>query len=347
VRSRNGRRVSEKPIRVGLVGYGLAGAVFHAPLIRACARMELAAVLTSRDAPHRVGTLEELIDRSDLVVVASPNVTHFPITRQSLEAGRHVVVDKPFTVTIEEADELIILAVERQRMLSVFHNRRWDSDFLTVRDLLPTLGDILLFEAHWDRFRPTIKQGWREHPEPGSGLWNDLGPHMIDQALQLFGVPDTLEADILPQRSSALVDDYFDVTLHYGPKRVRLSSSSVVAAPRPRFSIHGTAGSFVKYGLDPQEPQLKAGLDPRAGEFGVEDRHGTLVHPDGTAEQVPTQRGTYLAFYNAVAAAILDGAPSPVTAEDAREGLKLISLARRAAELGERLTVPGANSMEG
>ncbi len=162
-------------IRVGLAGYGLAGAKFHAPLIRACEGMELTAVLTSRDVPERVGTLDELLERSDLIVVATPNTTHFEIASAALNAGKHVVVDKPFTVTLDEADALMALGRERERMLTVFHNRRWDSDFLTVRKVLPQLGEIMLFEAHWDRFRPEIKQGWREVPQPGGGVLSDLG----------------------------------------------------------------------------------------------------------------------------------------------------------------------------
>jgi len=330
-------------IRVGLVGYGLAGSVFHAPLIRACGRMDLTAVLTSRDAPKRVDSLEDLIEACKLVVVASPNTSHFPIARQALEAGCHVVVDKPFTVTIDEADELIRIAAERQSLLSIFHNRRWDGDFLTVREVLPQLGDVLLFEAAWDRFRPAIKPGWREQPEPGAGLWNDLGPHMIDQALQLFGIPDSIEADIFAQRADAAVDDYFDVSLHYGTCRVRLRSSSLVADPRPRFAVHGTAGSFVKFGLDPQEAQLKDGMNPNDPDFALDTPDGTLTFGDGTQDRVPTTRGRWVSFYEAIAAAILDGAPLPVDPADARTGLALIDLARRAASSGQRLRFPDAN----
>lgn len=336
--------MSSAPIRVGLVGYGLAGSAFHAPLIRACGRLELSAVLTSRDVPRRVGLLDDLMERSDLVVIASPNQTHFPIARQALETGRHVVVDKPFTVDVAEADELIRIARERQVVLTVFHNRRWDADFLTVRDVLPKLGEILLFEANWDRFRPAVKQGWREKPEPGSGVLNDLGPHLIDQALQLFGTPDAIDADIVAQREGALVDDYFDLGLHYGARRVCLRSSTLVAAPRPRFAVHGTSGSFIKHGLDPQESQLKSGMNPRDHDFGVDSNHGSLIFPDGHAESVPTKRGNYLAFYEAVADAIGDGAPPPVSPEGARDGLALIALARWAAQQGRRLEVRHANS---
>lgn len=336
--------MSNDVIRVGLVGYGLAGSVFHAPLIRACERMQLSAVLTSRDLPNAVRSLNELIDGSDLIVVASPNCTHFQIARQALQAGKHVVVDKPLTITVDEAEELIRFAARQRRVLSAFHNRRWDSDFLTVRDLLPRLGEVLLFEANWDRFRPAIKQGWREVPEPGGGLFNDLGPHLIDQALQLFGTPDVVDADIQVQREAAAVDDYFDVTLQYGRRRICLRSSTLVAAPRPRFAIHGSKGSFVKQGLDPQEAQLKSGLDTSDPQFGVDGQEGIFVHPDGSTEQVPPKRGNYFAYYDGIAAAILDGAPVPVTAEDARDGLKLIHLARRASEHGRRLRVGESSS---
>jgi scyllo-inositol 2-dehydrogenase (NADP+) len=288
--------------------------------------------------------LDELLERSDLVVVATPNTTHFELAATALKAGKHVVVDKPFTVTVDEADELIALANERQRVLTVFHNRRWDGDFLTVRKVLPQLGDVMLFEAHWDRFRPEIKQGWREEPEPGSGLLSDLGPHLIDQALMLFGMPDAIGADILAQRGDAKVDDYFDLTLHYGARRISLKSSSLTAAARPRFALYGTAGSFVKYGLDPQEAQLKAGMDPRDEGHGADPNDGTLTFGDGRTRKVPSERGDYLAFYETVADAILDGAPPPVAPQDARDGLLLIDLARRAAAQGRTLPVPAASS---
>jgi scyllo-inositol 2-dehydrogenase (NADP+) len=334
-------------IRVGLIGYGLAGKAFHEPLIHACPRLELTAVLTTRDHPQRAASLDDLLERSDLVVVASPNETHFPLASAALQRGCHVVVDKPFTVTLAEADELIALAERQKRVISVFHNRRWDGDFLTVQQILPTLGEILLFEANWDRFRPAIKPGWREQPAPGAGLFNDLGPHLLDQALRLFGMPEAVEADVTAQRQGAMVDDYFDVRLHYGRLRACLRSSSLVAAPRPRFAVHGTLGSFVKHGLDPQEAQLKAGLRPGEPGFGEDSRHGTLVLADGSEQSVPTVRGDYPAFYEGIAAAILDGAPVPVPAEQARDGLLLIDLARRAAQLGQRLPVPAASSPEG
>lgn len=334
-------------IRVGLIGYGLAGAVFHEPLIRACEGLELTGVLTSREHPLRVSTLEELFGRCELVVVASPNDSHFPLARDALERGKHVVVDKPFTIAVEEADALIALARETERMLTVFHNRRWASDFLSLRNVLPRLGELFLLEANWDRFRPEVRERWRERPGPGAGLLADLGPHMIDEMLQLFGMPDAVSADIFAQRPGATVDDYFDLTLDYGSRRVCLRASSLVSQPRPRFAAHGTGGSFVKYGLDPQEEQLKAGMDPRGPGFGVEESSGTLTLPDGSIEQLAGERGRYLDFYTAVVGAIRDGASVPVDPADARDGLMFIALARRAAELGQRLQVPAASSPEG
>lgn len=331
-------------IPVGLVGYGLAGSVFHAPLIRACERMQLTAVQTSRDVPERVETFEALLDRSDLVVIASPNQTHFPLARDALLAGKHVVVDKPFTVTVQEADTLIALAREQRRVLTVFQNRRLDGDFLTIRKLLPQLGEIFMFEANWDRFRPAIKRGWREVAEPGGGVLNDLGAHLIDHALELFGPPESIEGDVIAQRPQARVDDYFDLSLHYGRMRVCLRCATLVAEPRARFAVHGSGGSFTKFGIDVQEAQLKAGLGPRDQGFGVDERDGIFTAPDGTRTSVPTERGRYLDYYEAVAAAILDGARVPVDPADSRMGLLLIDLARRSSELGQRLAVPGASS---
>ena len=339
--------MSQAILRAGIIGYGLAGSVFHAPLIRACERMKIAGIFTSRDIPERLGSVDELIEVSDLIVIASPNTTHFAYAKKALEAGRHVVVDKPFTLTLGEADELIRLAAQQKRIVSVFHNRRWDSDFLTVRELLPKLGETMMFEANWDRFRPAIKPGWREIPDAGSGLFSDLGPHLVDQALQLFGMPHAITADIIAQRDAALVDDYFDVTLHYGRVRVSLRSSSLVAAPRPRFAIHANCGSFVKYGLDPQEAQLRAGLDPRSPEFGIDTNPGTLTCSDGRIETVTSKRGDYRAFYTILAEAIRGGLPAPVSAEDARDGLAIIDLARRASKQGRRLPFQRSSSRAG
>ena len=238
-------------IHAAIIGYGLAGRTFHAPLIQGTDGLELVAVSTSRAEQVSDGILvaspEAVIadPAIGLIVVASPNDTHFPLAKAALEAGKHVVVDKPMCVSTGQARTLIDVARRSGRLLIPFHNRRWDSDFLTVRKLMASgeLGRVLLFEAHWDRFRPEVAERWRERPSPGAGLLFDLGPHLIDQALLLFGQPDRISADLATQRDGAEVDDYFTLTLQYGSCRVVVSAASLVAQPRPRFSIHGTVGA--------------------------------------------------------------------------------------------------------
>jgi scyllo-inositol 2-dehydrogenase (NADP+) len=197
----------------------------------------------------------------------------------------------------------------------------------------------MLFEAHWDRFRPAIKQGWKEVPEEGTGLLNDLGPHLIDQALQLFGTPEAVTGDVAIQRAGAQVDDYFELTLHYGTARAAVGASTLVAHPRPRFALHGTEGSYVKYGLDPQEEALKAGADPLDPDFGSDPVNGQFTAAGGAREIIPTERGRYRDFYDRVADAILDDVSVPVKPEDAREVMQIIALARESARQGRRLPV--------
>lgn len=326
-------------IRVGLVGYGLAGATFHAPLIRACSRMELSAVMTSRDVPEAVADLPSLLERCELVVVASPNATHFEVAKAALEAGKHVVIDKPFTVQLEEADALIPLAERHNRKLTVFHNRRWDSDFLTVRRMIANVGRIQLYQAFWDRFRPALRDGWKEVPDGSTGVLNDLGPHLIDQVLQLFGSPEALSCDIASQRLGSKIDDYFELTLHYGSMRAVIGCSSLVADERPRFALFGEDGAFVKHGLDPQEEALKSGADPLDPDFGIDPNDGRLTRSEGESERVPSERGRYLDFYDSVAAALLEDAPMPVDPRDARTVMHVIALAKHSAREGRRLPV--------
>lgn len=308
-------------IRAALIGRGMAGTVFHAPLIRALPEFELAAIAGAAGAAAALASPD-----IDLAVIATPNDSHFPLARAALEAGKHVVVDKPFATSLAEADSLAALAAAKGRLLTVFHNRRWDGDFLTVRRLIESgrLGEVRLFEAHWDRFRPAPRPGWRERPAEGSGLLWDLGPHLVDQALLLFGRPDSTVSDLAVQREGATVDDYFELTLRYGRSRVVLSASSLIAEPRPRFAVHGSGGSFVKRGLDPQERALKAGISPLDFGGGDPAEDGILTTAEGEQERIPTLPGRYLAFYEAVAAAVKGRAPPPVVLADAREGLRII-----------------------
>jgi predicted dehydrogenase len=252
-----GTPVTTPALRVGLIGYGYAGKTFHAPLIAAVPGLQLAAV-ASRDAAkvhadwpgtEVLADPQALLQRAnlDLVVIATPNDSHYPLARAALAAGRHVVVDKPFTLTLAEARELQALAAQRGRLLSVFHNRRWDGDFLTLRALLAagTLGRVVHLESRFDRFRPQVRQRWRESAQAGAGLWCDLGPHLLDQALQVFGPPRGIVLDQAALRDGAQADDWFLAQLRYDGLRVTLHASALAAAPGPRFTVHGTHGSWV------------------------------------------------------------------------------------------------------
>ena len=312
-------------LNVALIGYGLAGRVFHAPLIGCVDGLRLAAIV-SRQAEAickehpGVAVLPApeaaFADPSiDLVVVAAPNDTHFDLAARALSHGKHVVVDKPFAATAAEARELAKRAEQAGRILSVFHNRRWDADFLTVKRLIENgvLGEIVYFESHFDRFRPHVADRWREKPGPAAGTWFDLGPHLADQALQLFGAPRAVFADLARQRDGAAVTDYFHVLLRYDTLRVVLQGSSLAAAADLRFVVHGTRGSFVKHGLDAQEAFLRSGGNPEDGQFGVDPRNGVLTRANGSVESVLSERGDYRCYYAAIREAIAKQSPSPVT----------------------------------
>lgn len=320
-------------IRVGLLGAGMAGRVFHAPLIRAVPQLDLACMVGSSESAATIARTD-----IDVIVIATPHETHFDLAQQALRAGKHVVIDKPLALSVADGMRLIDLSESVGRLLTVFHNRRWDGDFLTVRDLVAEqqLGEIHLFEAYWDRFRPMIKAGWREAPAPGAGIVWNLGPHIIDQALLLFGMPDAVQADIETQRPSALVEDYLRATLFYGSSRVQLGGSSLVAAARPRFAVHGSEGSFVKYGLDPQEDRLAAGDDPLRLGFGddAQEGFGELTMADVPGRRIATHGGCYVEFYRALAAAIATGAPLPVNPREALDGLKIIEAIYTSAKTG-------------
>jgi scyllo-inositol 2-dehydrogenase (NADP+) len=342
-------------INVGLLGYGLGGRVFHASLISAEPRLKLAAVASSRRDeilkryPHVAvhDSAERLIadPTIELIVVATPDTTHAPLARAALEAGKHVVVDKPIAMNAAEARALVALARERKRVLSVFHNRRWDGDFRTARAVAQSgrLGDIKFAALCWDRFRPVLAQGWREQSRDPWGAVLNLGPHLVDQALLLFGRPVSITGDIATQRSGGLSPDYFSMTLHYGSGRVLLSASTLVADPRPRFALHGSRGSFVKHGIDPQENSLRAGVSVDAPGFGedLEELYGLLTAEGAAPERIRTERGDWRPFYAGVAAAIAEGVAPPVDPADAAEGLELIELARRSADEQRTLEVEG------
>ncbi|MFC3395608.1 oxidoreductase [Brenneria rubrifaciens] len=328
-------------IRVGLLGYGYASKTFHAPLIAGTPGLELVAVSSSSADKVRADWLTMRVESDpqtllsdpeiDLIVIPTPNDTHFPLAKQALTAGKHVVVDKPFTVTLSQAHELSMVAEHTGKLLSVFHNRRWDGDFLTLQHLLHTgsLGDVVYMESHFDRFRPEVRKRWREDGTEGSGIWYDLGPHLLDQALQLFGLPVAIQVDMAQLRPGSKAVDYFHATLIYPQRRVVLHASLLVPAPSARYTVHGTRGSFVKYGLDTQEDRLKAGERPPWGGW-VEDKHdGVLtVYRDGIMvdQVVPTLPGDYLAYYAAIRDALTGKGANPVSVQQAIQVMELIEL---------------------
>lgn len=331
-------------IGVGLVGYGMAGSVFHAPLITSIADFNLTAIVSSRreqvwrDYPQVqvVATFEDLLERDDiaLIVIVTPNATHYEFARKAIIAGKHVIVDKPFVLHVAQADELVTLAQHQRVVLSVFQNRRWDNDFLTVRQLLQNgiLGEISSYEAHYDRYRPEVKKRWKEQAVAGSGTLYDLGPHLIDQALLLFGPPTTIWADVRAQRPGAQTDDYFHIVMNYAQCNVILHASSLVRDPFPHFQLHGSRGSFIKYGFDTQEEALKAGKRPGDIAWGSDDvaSYGELAMEVGELTikgKVTTLCGHYEAFYQEVAEAITQGKPVPVLPEEAREIIRVIECA--------------------
>jgi scyllo-inositol 2-dehydrogenase (NADP+) len=280
----------------------------------------------------------------DLVVISAPNSEHYPFARAALLAGKHVVLEKPFVNTVAEGQELIELAREKQLTLSVFHNRRWDGDFVTVRKLLTegTLGVISHYESHFDRFRPAPRQRWKETPLPGSGLLYDLGSHLLDQALLLFGEPRGISATVQAQRPDSAVDDYFHLVLDYAPMQVILHASMLTLLPGPRFCIHGSQGSFVKQGLDPQEDRLKQGTRPDHLEWALEsaDCFGQFTGIDGRCVVVPTEVGGYQRYYQQLAQNILNGAPNPVPPEQALAVIRWIELAYQSAADRSPVRVP-------
>lgn len=338
-------------LRVGLMGYGFAGATFHAPVIESCGRATVAAIATAQteraqaDYPHAavVPDFDALIARRDIdcIVIATPNDTHFDLAHKALEAGRNVVVDKPVTLSARDAKALADLAAKYGLLFAPFHNRRWDGDFMTLRALIESgqLGRVTHYESHFDRFRPQVPQRWREEASRGGGLLFDLGPHLIDQALALFGVPRTVSATLKQHRDQAQAPDYVHLQLGYPDKEVILHASALAALAPPRFAVHGTRGSYVKTGLDVQEDQLKAGLRPGDVGFG-KNPPGLLCEIDGDHElsiEFATQNGAYADYYRSLAMSILDGKPFPVTAQDAVDVMTIIDLAIRSDAEGRRI----------
>jgi predicted dehydrogenase len=337
-------------INVGLIGYGMAARVFHAPVIESVAGLRLKKVVErhTEEARKRYPWVEVVREAAalledeeiELVVIATPNVSHFELARQALLAGKHVVVEKPFTNTSAQAQELIDLARERGKLISVHQNRRWDGDFQTVKKLLAhqLLGRLVEYESHYDRFRNYARpHAWREEEGEGSGILFDLGSHLIDQAQVLFGLPRMIMADIRIQREFSKTADNFELVLHYDNLKVTLKAGMLAREQGPRFILHGTEGSFVKHGIDPQEEALKRGLTPVEPHWGEEPKElwGKLntqvggLHLEGRVETIA---GCYQAYYQNIVEAIAGRAELAVKPEEARNTIRIIELALESNE---------------
>jgi scyllo-inositol 2-dehydrogenase (NADP+) len=360
-------------IKVAVIGFGLAGRVFHAPFVSAVPGLQLSSIVqrkgdeAAKAYPHVtiLHSFEAALDSdAELIVVGTPNDTHYPLAKQALEAGKHVVVDKPFAATSEQARTLVNLAAAKQRVLAPFQNRRWDGDFLTVRDVLEhkDLGRLVTFESHFDRFRPLPRPNtWKESASACNGLLFDLAPHLLDQALALFGTPEAITASVRKDRDASDIEDAFDIVLHYPGLQAICRSTMLAADASPRFLLHGTRGSFKKYGLDPQEPtlvagghvprlpdpQLPAAPDARPDHWGAdkESHWGLLTVAPDPAEpgivvtrKIETRPGDYRHFYANVRDAIRGVAPLAVTPEDGYRTIKLLELARESS--ASRRTLP-------
>ena len=340
-------------IGVALIGYGCAGRTFHAPLVRAVPGLELVLVASSRADQIRAELPGVAVAASaedacvspsvDLVVVATPNDSHVRLASMALEAGKHVVLEKPFAPTLQDARGLASLADRAGRVLAAFQNRRWDGDFMAVTDLLRSgaLGELLHFESHFDRYRPVVRDRWRERAGVGAGLWYDLGPHLVDQALQLFGLPDRVTASLAAQRAGAQSDDWAHVVLEFGRMRAILHTSVLVPGTATRFILHGTTASWIKRGLDRQERELNAALSPgSAGTVDEEEYALTIDGASGMETPTPIPRGDYRQFYARLRDAILGNGRNPVPPAQAVAVTAVVETAIRSSLEGRSLALP-------
>src|SRR5256714_11481612 len=341
----------DPPIRVGVIGFGFVSKTFHVPLLKATDGYEITAVSSSRPADV-IGILPDVDVVSDpqalaathpnvdLIVIASPNETHAPLAEAAMRAGRNVVVDKPFTITVEEARHLAAVAKEKNVLLSVFQNRRWDSDFLAIQDAIrrDLTGRVVLFESRIDRYRRDVRDRWREVPGPGAGLLYDLGPHLIDQTLVLFGIPESVQATLAKQRRGAKTDDYFQLVLRYGEMVATLGAGSLVSGGSARFAVHGDRASVVKHKPDIQQDQLRAGVTPGSPDWGHDPDDAVLYNgTTGDTRPFTSARGDQRGYYIALREALLGRAPNPVPPEQGASVMVIIEAAFRSDKEGRRV----------
>jgi len=330
-----------QPINTAISSFGMSGQVFHAPFLLHNPHFKIKKILertknnSAKIVPDAkiVRSYEEILEDTeiDLIVVNTPNFLHYEMCKQALLHGKHVVLEKPFTVTVEEGRDLIELAKKKGLVLSVYHNRRFDSGHKTVKEILDEklLGNLKIFEAHFDRFRSEIgPKKWKEEENPGAGILYDLGSHLIDEALSLFGMPVSIFADLQIQRENGEVVDYFDIKLSYKSFTVKLVAGMLMKEPGPKYVLHGDKGSYLKYGNDPQEEQLIKGVFPDSSEYGIEDKSnwGILNNENGR-KAYPSQIGSYQDFYENIYGAITSGARLFVAPEEALDVIFLIEKA--------------------
>ena len=343
-------------INVALIGYGYVGQYFHGPLISETEGLHLKTIVSSQKKKVNadfsdvtvVGSAEEVInDRDiDLVVLATPNETHAPLAEKAIKAGKNVVVDKPFTLTLDQARHLQKLAQEHQVLLSVFHNRRWDSDYLGIKEVIESgkLGRIVHFESHIDKFQPLVIDRWRDKNLPGSGLWFDIGPHITDQALQLFGLPETIQANIASLRDNAEIDDWAHVVLNYEKHKVILNCTMLSAGGISRFTVHGTEGSVTKREADKQEDQLVGGIRPGSLDWGVDRDDLTLFDSNLNVISLPTPRGDQRQYYSSIRDALRGLRENPVPPLQAIAVMAVIDAAYSSAKVGSTVELPLTSS---
>jgi len=349
--------IMKKPIKTGLASFGMSGRVFHAPLISTNKNFELSAIMErTRDLARKqypqakiYRTYDDLLSDGsiELVIVNTPDHMHYEMTRSALEAGKHVVVEKPFTQKYSDAIDLIEIANKKDLMLSVFHNRRWDGDFLTVKKIVEEklLGRLVEYESHFDRFRNKIAEAtWKEESHGGVGTLYNLGSHLIDQILVLFGRPLSVYANIFTFRTNGKIDDNFELMLEYPDKKVTARASLLVREAGPRYILHGTEGSFLKWGIDPQEEKLKQGVLPIGDDWGTElEEYWGIInttvkgkHFRGKLETIP---GNYHSYYNNIHTAIRKGIKPEVRAEDAAYVIRIISAAMESQAKGKMIVL--------